>query len=374
MTSMPLRRTLPAAIVPALLLSGCALPFGAGAGTAGPADGGTATSSRPAPSVTPLEAPALPGPVDYAGMEYTVTQVVLHSPFPDSDTVTGSTAVPTPFPSGDPAGVLVRFRVRNTTETWQLSLAQLGLTKGADSAEARIRPARGEAVVQSGTTVEAYAYVDTVDPASLDGWTLDVHESGTVPAVFPAAGSQGAAQGYPVPATVGPVGKVLTGNGGGGATVTVTDASFGLDGLPAYGGRARTGTRFLNLRLQIAHRRVPTYYGTGVYFTFRQDLRAVVDGVSVPMKRCEDAADGDDISTLLAPGATAEVVCAVEVPVAASTVEVSAGAPAQGARAVRTAPVTHPGLPPVASEAPAASGPATATETATASATPAATA
>ncbi|WP_088289076.1 hypothetical protein [Kineosporia sp. A_224] len=361
MTSTTLRRALPAALVPVLLLSGCALPFGAGAGTAGPTDSGSAAPSRPAPSVTPLAVPGPPAPVDYAGMEYTVTQVVLHAPFAVGDAVTGSTAVPAPFPSGEQPGVLVRFKVRNTTETWQLSLAQIGLTKGGDSVEAQIRPSRGDEVVQSGTTVEAYAYLDTVDPASLDGWTLDVHESGTVPAVFPAAGAPAATPAYPVPATVGPVGKVLTGNGGGGATVTVTDAAYGLDGLPAYGGRARTGTRFLNLRLRVAHRQVPTYYATGVYFTFRQDLRAVVDGVSVPMKRCEDAANGQENSTLLQVGATAEVVCAVEVPVGAATVAVSAGDPGRGRAAVRTAPVTSPALPPVDSEAPAASGSASPT-------------
>lgn len=361
MTSTTLRRALPAALVPVLLLSGCALPFGAGAGTAGPADSGSAAPSRPAPSITPLAVPGPSAPVDYAGMEYTVTQVVLHAPFAVGDTVTGSTALPTPVEAGTDLGVLVRLRARNTTETWRIELAQIGLTNGTDTAEAQIRPVRGGAVVQSGTTVEAYAYLATVDPESLDGWTLDVHESGTIPAVFPAPGAPAASPDYPVPATVGPVGKVLTGNGGGGATVTVTDASYGLDGLPAFGGRARTGTRFLNLRLRVAHRPVPTYFGTGVYFTFRQDLRAVVDGISVPMKRCEDAADGDEISTLLQVGATAEVVCAVEVPVGAATVAVSAGDPGKGAAAVRTAPVTSPGLPPVGSEAPAPSGSASPT-------------
>lgn len=348
-----------AAAAAALLLSGCAaVPFLAG----GSDDGGSVTDApakdtdrtpTPAPKVTPVAAATLPGPVDYSGMTYTVTQVVLHAPYPDGDPLTGSTALPTPVRSGTPVGVLVRLTLRNTTEVWKLPPAQLGLTNGTDVAEAQVRPVRGESIVQSGTTVEATAYFDTVDPVSLDGWTFDVHESGTIPAVMPAAGTAPADAGYPVAVTVGPLGPVRVWNTGGGATVAVTKASLGLDGLPAYGARARKDTRFLTFTLQVAHRPVKSYFGTVVFFTFTQDVRAVADGITVPVERCENA-DGGDLDVKVQPGTTAEAVCTVEVPAAAKSVAISVGDPARGG--AKTAAVTAPALPPVPGETGAPAG------------------
>lgn len=343
----PSRPVLAAAFAATVLLTGCGLvPVSTQSG--GSADAGGATGAG-ASAGTGAGAPVpLPLKARYSGLDYTITAVHLHTAEPTASSAGAIT--PTPAGNGEPGGVLVRLKVHNTTDNWKIGLATLGLTKDGELAEASITPDRDTgSQVGSGTTIDAHAWIGANDPASLDGYTFDIHDSDAVPAVFAAPGAA-TGDGYPVAATVArpALGTVVTENSGRRLNVVVADAAFQLDGLPADAGRARKGSRILVVTLRVS---AP---GNLAVFTFSRDVRVEADGSSIPPTRCDDG-KGGWVALNVEPGTTATVSCAFEVPASSTTVKLSAGATnpvlTDQKAVVKTVAVAHPPFPPIAAEA-----------------------